>query len=210
LNNRISAAEAEVEHNLDAKIVAALERLAQALHTSLWHTAWKKRLSATQAQILIYLLAAPESRTTVSELARRFSLKQSTLSDAVSALVRKGLLQRATDAHDRRVVWLRLSPRGRALARRMGEWVAPLRRQLGSLPQSQKGLFLETLLQLIAGLQRAGVIEVARMCTTCVFFEPHRYSDPQAPHHCRLLNQPLRLAELRVECPDHQPVPSAQ
>ncbi len=209
MNNHISAAEAEGEQNLDAKIVAALERLAQALHTSLWHTAWKNRLSATQAQILLYLLAAPESRTTVSELARRFSLKQSTLSDAVSALVRKGLLKRAHDSHDKRVVWLKLSSRGRALARKMGDWVAPLQGQLSKFSPSQKGLFLETLLQIIAGLQRAGVIQVARMCTTCVFFEPHRYSDPQAPHHCRLLNQPLRLTELRVVCPDHQPVPTA-
>jgi len=209
LNHRISAAEAEGEQNLDAKIVAALERLAQALHTSLWHTAWRLRLSATQAQILIYLLAAPESRSTVSELARRFSLRQSTLSDAVGALVRKGLLEQSTDAHDKRVVWLRLSRRGRVLARKMGDWVAPLRRQLRSFSPTQKGVFLETLLQIIGGLQRAGVIQVARMCTTCVFFEPHRHSDPQAPHHCRLLNQPLRLAELRVECPDHQPVPTA-
>lgn len=209
MNHRISAAEAEGEQNLDAKIVAALERLAQALHTSLWHTAWRLRLSATQAQILIYLLAAPESRSTVSELARRFSLRQSTLSDAVGALVRKGLLEQSTDAHDKRVVWLRLSRRGRVLARKMGDWVAPLRRQLRSFSPTQKGVFLETLLQIIGGLQRAGVIQVARMCTTCVFFEPHRHSDPQAPHHCRLLNQPLRLAELRVECPDHQPVPTA-
>ena len=209
MNHRISAAEAEGEQNLDAKIVAALERLAQALHTSLWHTAWRLRLSATQAQILIYLLAAPESRSTVSELARRFSLRQSTLSDAVGALVRKGLLEQSTDAHDKRVVWLRLSRRGRVLARKMGDWVAPLRRQLRSFSPTQKGVFLETLLQIIGGLQRAGVIQVARMCTTCVFFEPHRHSDPQAPHHCRLLNQPLRLAELRVECPDHQPVPTS-
>ena len=70
----------------------------------------------------------------------------------------------------------------------------------------EKGYLLDALLRLIAELQAAGLITVARMCRSCVFFDPDVHDDPQAPHHCRLLDQPLKLTELRVDCPDYQPI----
>lgn len=182
----------------------------QALHKTRWQAAWSQRLSATQAQVLLYLLAMPSQPTTITELARYFDLKQSTLSDAVSALVRKGLIERDPAPTDLRVVRLKLSPQGRRVAQQLGQWIQPLRDQLAQLQTPHKQQLLGTLLHLIAGLQRAGIIQVAQMCTNCLYFEPHRHNNPRAPHHCHLLNQPLPLVELRLHCPDHRLAPTAK
>ncbi len=191
--------------DLDAKIVAALERLAQALHKALWDAAWHKDMSATQAQVLLYVLSQGRDGVTITDLARRFDLKPSTLSDVVRVLTEKGLLLRQTDPADARAIRLRLSAKGRTTARSLQAWAEQIRCQVAGLDPRRKGAFFEVLLQLIGRLQQAGVITVARMCTTCLYFEAHQHPEnPEAPHHCRLLDQPLRLVELRVECPDHQ------
>lgn len=199
------SAASPVPNDLDMKIVAAIERLGHAVHKSLWDLAWQHGLSLTQAQVLLYLVALPDKYTTVAELSRRFNLKQSTVSDSVRVLLEKGLLERQRDCHDARVSRLRLSHRGQQLAQQLADWVTPLREEVKQLDEKIKATLLDVLLRLIAGLQRAGVIQITKTCTTCGFFEPNRYPDPAAPHHCRLLNRPLHLVELQVECPDHQP-----
>lgn len=199
------APDAEPLAALDAKIVAALERLAQALHKALWDAAWQKELSATQAQVLLYLQALGDAGASITDLARQFGVKHATVSDAVRVLTTKGLLERRPDPNDARKVRLRLSRQGRSRASSLANWSGLLRQQVSQLAPAARVQLLSTLLELIGRLQRAGMISVARMCTTCLYFEPNRYANPVAPHHCRLMDQPLRLVELRVDCPDHRP-----
>lgn len=191
---------------LDAKIVAALERLSQAFHKALWKTSWRNRLSATQAQVLVYLLFHKERRANINELAQQFGLSPATLSASVATLQSKGLLLRRRSRQDQRVVYVQLTPRGRAKARRLAHWTESIRKEISTLAHEDKERLLATLLDTIARLQRAGLISVTRMCTTCLYFQRNVHDDPQAPHHCGLMNLPLRLDELRVECPEHRPV----
>ncbi|MCS6976922.1 MAG: MarR family transcriptional regulator, partial [Gemmatales bacterium] len=114
MNSSLSASQPLPE--LDAKIVAALERLSQALNKVLWDAAWQKEMSQTQAQVLLYILSQGRGGVTITDLARRFDLRHSTLSDAVRVLIEKGLLRRQTDPEDARAVRLRLSAKGRTAA----------------------------------------------------------------------------------------------
>ncbi len=195
--------------DIDARIVAALERISQALHRGLWNAAWAERLSSTQAQFLIYLFFHGQERVSINQLAERFVLRHSTVSDAVTALESKGLVKRASRKDDRRTTELILTSRGKRTAQELARWVESVRQQLSEMHGMDKAAFLSTLLDLIARLQQVGLISVVRTCTTCHYFERNRHADPAAPHHCRLLNQPLRLVELRVDCPDHAPVPAS-
>jgi hypothetical protein len=61
------------------------------------------------------------------------------------------------------------------------------------------------LMRLISTLQGAGVITVARMCVSCRFFRPDAHSGSSSPHHCTLLRLPLSGADLRTDCPEHEP-----
>jgi len=193
--------------DVDSKIVAALERIAQALQRTLWDAAWQDGLSATQAQLLLYILSQDDPGLTLSELAQRFDLKLATVSDAARVLVEKGLLVRRRDPGDARAARFHLTRKGLREAATLSKWVEAIRQQVAALEERHKGPFLATLLELIGRLNQAGVVSVARQCTTCLYFEANRYRSPEAPHHCRLLDKPLALTQLRVDCPDHKTHP---
>jgi DNA-binding MarR family transcriptional regulator len=191
--------------DVDAKIVAALERLGQAFRVLLREKAREHNLSPIGAQFLVYLLHHDVELRRVGQLAREFDLTPATVSDAVDSLEAKGLLDRERWPEDRRVITLRLSPEGELLAAELSSWANVVRESMDLYPPEDKEVVLRFLMRLIGSLQRAGIVTVARMCVTCRFFQPDVYPAPSSPHHCGLLDMPLGPADLRVDCPEHEP-----
>jgi DNA-binding MarR family transcriptional regulator len=195
---------ARAPDDVDGKLAGALERVGQTLRVVLGERARAEGLTPTQAQLLIRLMSAPPPRRQVGGLASEFDLTQPTVSDAVAALRRKGLVRAGAEAPDRRSRPLELTASGSRTARRLERWKEPLIAALAHAPPERREEALLLLLDVIAGLQRAGVVTVARMCTTCRYFRPDMHPDPAAPHHCALLDAPLRRTELRVDCAEHE------
>ena len=191
--------------DVDTKLVAALERLSQVFRVRLREEARERDLSPTQAQFLIYLRYHDVELRRVSQLAREFDLTQATVSDAVASLETKRLVQREQWPEDRRVVTLRLTPDGEKLATILSEWADPVREHLERFSPEEREAIMRFLVGLIGSLQRSGLITVARMCVTCRFFLQDIHPDEPAPHHCGLLGVPLSGADLRVDCPEHEP-----
>lgn len=188
---------------LDERIAAALERVGQALRVQMWDAAKGSGLTPTQLQVLLRLAVDRPQQRRVGALAERLDVTHPTVSDALAALRRKGLVVRETPG---RRASLALTPRGRALAAEVADWHARTREQLASLGGGDKRATLRVLLELITGLQRTGAITIARMCATCRHFERERHAGEARPHHCALLDMPLADAELRLDCPEHEPV----
>jgi DNA-binding MarR family transcriptional regulator len=191
--------------DVDAKLVAALERLSQVFRVRLREEAWERDLSPTQAQFLIYLLYHNVELRRVSQLAREFDLTKATVSDAVASLETKGLVQREQWPEDRRVVTLWLSPEGEKLATTLSEWADPVREHLERFSPEERETVMRFLIGLIGSLQRSGLITIARMCVTCTFFRQDIHPGEPSPHHCGLLDVPLGRADLRVDCPEQEP-----
>jgi DNA-binding MarR family transcriptional regulator len=191
--------------DVDAKVVAALERLSQVFRVRLREEAWERDLSPTQAQFLIYLLHHDVQLRRVSQLAREFDLTQATVSDAVASLETKELVKREEWPEDRRVVTLRLTPNGMNLATNLSRWADPIREHLKRFSPDEREAVMRFLIGLIGSLQTSGLITVARMCVTCKFFRQDIHPGEPSPHHCGLLNVPLGRADLRVDCPEHEP-----
>jgi DNA-binding MarR family transcriptional regulator len=189
--------------DVDAKLVAALERVGQALRVQMWDTAKEHGLSPTQLQVLLRLASDPPTRRRIGVLAGELDVTHPTVSDAVAVLRRKGLVDR--DAAAGRRAALSLSARGQAVAARLADWDERTRRQLADLPVADKQATLRLLLDLVAGLQRSGAITVARMCVTCRFFRRDAHPGSPRPHHCALVDAPLGTGELRVDCAEHEP-----
>ena len=189
---------------VDSKIVAALERLNQAFRVLLWEQAQQHGLSPIQIQILVFLLQHNTSLGRVGHLAREFGMTAATVSDAVSALEDKKLLARITSRHDRRVINLKLTPAGKKLSNMLSNWADGIRDAVTALPQREQISALQTFLKLIESLQQAEIVTVARMCTTCKFFGRNAHPGSSAPHHCNLLDKPLAVADLRVDCAEHE------
>ncbi|GIW95162.1 MAG: hypothetical protein KatS3mg110_3208 [Pirellulaceae bacterium] len=187
---------------LSTKIVAALERLTQVIRVSQGETARRYGLSPLQLQVLAYVVSRPEG-VRPAELARQFGITPPTISDALAALVAKKLVRLVRVPEDGRQRQIRLTAKGRRVAEQLGGWAKVVVQQVEKLDRFEQAQLLEMLLRLIGQLQQAGLISVAHVCTSCAYFSANVYPDPTAPHHCNLLNQPLALHELRVDCPDH-------
>jgi DNA-binding MarR family transcriptional regulator len=190
--------------DLDTKLVAALERVGQALRVELREQAAQQGLTPTQAQIVLRLGCERSGWRRVGALAAALDVRQPTVSDAVAALERKGLVERRPDVADARTATLRLTARGRAVADGLDGWDERARAELRRLPDQERRRSLSLLLDLIAGLQRAGVVGVARTCPTCRFFRFEQRSGAAKPHHCVLLDVPLGPGDLRLDCPEHE------
>lgn len=199
----------EFQHvDVDSKIAAALERLSQAFRVLLWEKGKRVKLSPIQIQILVYLYYH-EHRETMGKIAREFRLTPATVSDAIKVLERKSLVSRQPLSEDRRVIYANLTTKGIKLAKQLSTWANEVRAVVATLPEEEKLVVLNFLMKLIESLQKSGIISVARMCITCKFFQPYAHAQNQAPHHCRLLDKPLAIAELRLDCPEHIPAEEA-
>jgi DNA-binding MarR family transcriptional regulator len=191
--------------DLDTKLVAALERVGQALRFELREEARRYGLTPTQAQILLRVGSEPSPRRRVGAIAATLDVRQPTVSDAVAALERKRLVERRPDPADARAATLRLTPHGRDVAARLDAWDERARGAVRRLPEQDKERSLGLLLDLIGALQRTGVVGVARTCPTCRFFRSEVRPGGSPAHHCALLDVPLGAGDLRLDCPEHEP-----
>ena len=186
-----------------ARIVSALSRIGSVLRSGMWEFATTEHLNPAQADIL-QLLCSRAQGVRLSWVARQLSISAASASDSVAALVAKGLVRKARALDDGRATDLHLTEEGRAVAQRIAgasgfadEAVA------GLSPQAQEQL-LGGLLQVIGQLQKSERFPELRACLSCKHFQPDRHQDAAAPHHCGLVDAPLPVALLRLDCPDHQ------
>ncbi|HXG41874.1 MAG TPA: MarR family winged helix-turn-helix transcriptional regulator [Dehalococcoidia bacterium] len=190
--------------DLDGKVLAALERVAQSFRVLQWQAAREHRLTPLQLQLLVRLLAHRDGLY-ASGLAKALGVTRATASEAVASLLAKGLVERRPSPSDRRRLLLGLTGRGRQVALQAAAWGEAARAALQQVPREGRASLLLFLMRLIAELQRAGVVTVARMCITCRFFRPDVAPGSPQPHFCTLLGEPLAVEALRVDCPEHQP-----
>ncbi|WP_410635103.1 MarR family winged helix-turn-helix transcriptional regulator [Amycolatopsis sp. cmx-4-83] len=190
--------------DLDRRLADALERLGNGLRSLAQRTARGHGLSPLQQQAVLALARQPQGRREVAALAKESDVTTPTMVDAIAALERKGLVSRAPTSDGRRRV-LSLTEAGDAIARELSTWDDPLTTALAGVPVAERAATLQTVLDVIGGLQRSGVLAAMRTCTTCRFFGRDEHPDPAVPHHCHLLRTPLPRTALRTDCPEHEP-----
>jgi DNA-binding MarR family transcriptional regulator len=180
---------------LDFKIVAALERVSEAFRVLLWNESKELGLSPIQIQILIFVKYHPDARCKVSHLATEFNMTKPTISDAVRVLEQKGFITKETEPDDTRSYVIQLTHAGEAVVRRTAGFGAPLVGSLTQLSDNQKVVLLESLLEMIFRLQKAGIVSLQRMCLSCRFLEK-----TTTGFYCNMLQQPLEKQDFRVDC----------
>lgn len=191
-----------------AQIVAGLARLGTYMRGWRWRRADALGLTPTQSQILLFLSAQGSARITA--LAGEIAAAQPTASDAVAALIRKGLAEKRSDPRDGRAIAIAATAKGLEQAQAIPEGPAALLEAVHALPEGERALLLRTLTQLIRSLQNRGEIPAQRLCVTCRFFRPNVYSNPQKPHHCAFVNAAFGDAALRLDCGEHEPADPAE
>ena len=186
------------------QIAHALSRLSLFWRAAGWQAAGARGLTPTQAEILARVAAGPERN---GELARGLGVSAPTLTDAVSALAAKGLVERRPDPRDRRAARVAPTPQGAALAAALPAMPESLAPVLAALPAPDQAGLLRGLMLVIRGLQEAGAIPVQRMCLTCRHFRPYAHDDADRPHHCAFVDAAFGDSALRLACADHEEAP---
>lgn len=188
---------------LSRRVSTGLHKLALAIRHHDWEEGQRANLTPTQAQILARLHAHPGCR--LSDIAADLALTPATVSDAVAALHRKGLVRKERADDDARAVSLSLTSTGRRTAVATAAWPDFLADAIDALDHDEQAAMLRSLVKLIRSLQLKGQIPVQRMCITCRYFRPHVHPGSDRPHHCQFVDAPFGDRSLRLDCPDHDP-----
>ncbi|MFF3910096.1 MarR family winged helix-turn-helix transcriptional regulator [Streptomyces sp. NPDC001848] len=114
--------------DIDECVVFALGKAYQQVHGEL-----KRRLKSVGLTVPQYSVLAglwEQDGRTAAQLCERLVMDSATITGVLDRLERAGLVTRAADDRDRRLVRLRLTPRGAALREEVDRTVAELNEQI--------------------------------------------------------------------------------
>jgi DNA-binding MarR family transcriptional regulator len=155
-------------------------------------------LQRVHLRALAYLRVANRYSNTPRALAEFLGLTKGTVSQSLLLLDRRGLVERAPDPEDGRVVRLRLSAKGRRLADGSsleGRWAAAL----AGVPAGERAAAARVLRQALVALQRQRGNLSFGECRTC----RHFLREGADTFRCGLTGEPLLRAETRQTCREH-------
>jgi DNA-binding MarR family transcriptional regulator len=191
---------------IEERLVAALERLALAIDLLLRRGAREHDMSPLQVHALVSLHREEGARRRLREMSREWGCSTAAVRQALEALLARGFAERPPGEHDARTIRLLLTPAGRSVGDSLSQWAEPLRRAVARTGPRTAEAVLPALVEWIAALHRAHVLPGARVCPTCRFFAANVHADAGSPHQCELFGVALGDADLRVDCPEHQPL----
>ncbi|MDP1677521.1 MAG: MarR family winged helix-turn-helix transcriptional regulator [Bacteroidota bacterium] len=188
--------------NIEAKIIASLERIAQAFRVLLWNESKEFSLTPIQIQVLIFLLHHSDQKRKVSYLAEEFNMTKATISETIKTLEQKKLIKKEYEQHDTRSYIIHLTSKGKEIADKTSLFAEEILTPVEKLLPSEKENLLLSLLNIIHHLNQSGIITIQRMCFTCSYYQSQNNGQE---HFCSLVNQKLADTELRIDCPEHKP-----
>ncbi|UQN08153.1 MarR family winged helix-turn-helix transcriptional regulator [Deinococcus sp. QL22] len=195
---------------LEPRISEGLTKLALAGQQRSWRDANAVGLSSTQVQILAFLHRKVKGPAALNVVARSLGLTAPTVSDAIRILGVKGLVQKDRDPAQPRSLALKLTDAGHMMAQQIAQWPNSLSQAVDVLTPNEQTVFVRGLSKIIRQMHQRGEIPVARLCVTCVNFQPNRHESLVKPHHCVLLDAPIGDQNLRLDCGEHRAAPPEQ
>lgn len=188
--------------NIDGKIVAAFQKIAETFRVMQWNQAKQHGISPIQLQILIFLQYHDPETCTVVYLAQEFSLTKATVSDAVKSLFGKKLVRKVANPTDNRSYYLMLTKAGKEKVKKVEHYSMEVNEVLSTMIKPAKNNLYQALVHVVDGLNEQGLISLPRMCYNCQFYE----GDKDVDHHCHFLKKTLAPRHVRMDCPEFEPV----
>jgi DNA-binding MarR family transcriptional regulator len=195
---------------LTRRLRDGLDRLCAVMRADAWNIAGTAGLNPTQLHALTFIAGRAPKGVRIGAVATQLGVTQPTVTDSIAALVRKGLLTKATDPEDPRAVSVRITSSGRDVVRGIGLVITATERALETLSQDEQAELLRAIVKTIRALQIAGAIAPQRLCVTCKYFRAHAHADQRNPHHCDYVDKAFGAGSLQIDCAEHESAPAAQ
>lgn len=190
-----------ISEPISRRVTAGLAKIGMVLRSRAWKGAGSAGVTPTQANAISLLREAPDGMK-LSAVAKMLGVSAPTASDAMNALVAKGLVVKQAGA-DKRSISLVLSPEGEAAADQTREWPGFLADAVETLEPGEQAAFLRSLVKVIRSLQVTGAVPLQRMCVSCRYFRPYAHDDELNPHHCAYVDAAFGDRHLRLNCAEH-------
>ena len=177
-------------------IMVLLERIARILQND----GHSEGLKPTQWEALRYFARANRFSRSPSALTAYLGMTKGTVSQTMSALERKGLIDKTTGEADRRHIQIEVTAKGEKLLTR--DPLENLSASLSKLPAGQRKELKEGLGDFLRATLRQRKGQPFGACRTCRYFEKNALGG--APHKCGLLEEPLSAADSEMICVEHE------
>ena len=179
-----------------SKIIVLIDKISHAMRAALWERSKRYDLTATQGQILLYLLFNPEEKRNISCMADEFGVSKPTISRAVDSLVEKGFIDKKINEKNRRSHILTLTSRGIDTAMFISSYANHLRDIIGTLSKEEKEKIASSLLTLVQKFVENKALGEFPSCLFCKYFEKS-----EKGMWCSKLELILTYDTIKVECP---------
>jgi DNA-binding MarR family transcriptional regulator len=190
---------------LSSRVATGLSKIGLALKSHSWQDAGQQGLTATQGQITIVLRSKGTNGMRLSAVAEELAVTPATASDAVTALVDKGFVQKTRAIDDGRAIAISLTAKGREIAAQIIDGSDFLLEAVNELSELEQAVILRGLIKIIGKLQQKQQISVNKMCLNCQFFRANTYPNSDRPHHCTFVDAPFGDRELQIDCSEQIP-----
>ncbi|MBL8657629.1 MAG: winged helix-turn-helix transcriptional regulator [Altererythrobacter sp.] len=190
-----------ISEPISRRVTTGLTKIGLVLRSRAWKGAGSAGITPTQGNALGMLRDASDGMK-LSAVAKMLGISAPTASDAMNALVAKGLVIKKAGP-DRRSINLILSPEGETAADRTREWPDFLADAVETLDADEQTTLLRALVKVIRSLQAAGDVPVQRMCISCRYFHPYVHEHGVNPHHCAFVDAAFGDRHLRLDCAEH-------
>ncbi|SFK05446.1 MarR family winged helix-turn-helix transcriptional regulator [Methylocapsa palsarum] len=180
-----------------------LDRIGAAMRADQWGLAEDSGLSPTQAHVLAFVAGRGAKGMRVRSIAEHLGVAQPTATESIAALVRKGLLTKASDPDDARAASIQITGAGQEIVRGIGLAMTSTERALETLSSKEQTMLLHLVIKTIRALQIAGAIPPQRVCISCRYFRANVHDDAELPHHCAYVDAPFGGRHLRLDCNEH-------
>ncbi len=185
---------------IEVKITELLERISRIFKVLQWEISKEYKISPIQIQFLIYIDTHPLEFCNVSSLSKEYYLKPSTVSDAISSLVKKEFLQKQVNLKDKRSYSLKTTIKGKEILKKILSWDKKIEEAIQGFSHREKEEMYGLLLLLVKKLQEKGFFQSLRICFTCKNLEEKNGKTPV----CKLTGQKIPFGEIKVDCLLHK------
>lgn len=176
-------------------ILNLLERIGRLIQSD----GYANGLVPTQWEALRYFARANRFSRSPSALTAYLGSTKGTVSQTITALERKGLIEKREEPRNRRQVRIELTPAGRSALKR--DPLEALSASLARIPAKQRKAMEADLRDLLTETLDERQGRPFGVCRTCRYFQ--RRSPDGAPHRCGLLEVPLSAADSELICVEH-------
>lgn len=153
---------------LDKNIISILDKIADIKRAHMWKIAEDYNLTPLQLQILQFTYNCLHvKQVSANDIVNEFYISKATVSVAVKALIKKGLLVKNISLHDRRRSELGVTKKALAIIHVLDKSKEKFEKVLFSINTNDKIKAYGVLVEFVKAMQDNGVVNFVAICLSC-------------------------------------------